>query len=111
MMREPYANSQRRKRLLFLEPFQLKYAELAVELVGEDVGVDPVEQVLLALAHADMGRRLADQEFELDVLGGVLLLHLERDRAVLGEAIGLAGEKRGECGGRVLEAPKLRLRC
>src|SRR6478609_1180846 len=98
MMWEPCASLQRRQRLLFLEPLQLQRAELAVELVEEDVGVDPVEQVLLALAHADMGRRLADQELQLDLLGRVLVLHLQRDGAVLGEGIGLSREKRGERG-------------
>src|SRR4051812_45801010 len=72
------------------EPLLVQPVDLAVHHVEEDEAVEPAHQIVLAHAHAHVGRAAADGELELKLLVGIALLQVRDDQAVGREQLGLA---------------------
>src|SRR6187397_2362063 len=58
------------------EPLPVQPVDLAVHHVEEDEAVHPLQQIVLAHAHAHVGRAAADGELEVELLARVALLQV-----------------------------------
>ena len=71
-------NSHRRECAHVLaEPVPMQPLQLAIGADQEDVGVEPLQQAEIALAHRHVRGRIAQLELQLDLLVGVLLGDLD----------------------------------
>ena len=73
----------------------MKLVEVAVDLLEEDEGVEPLQHVLLADLDPHVARARSNDELEVELLVRVLLRELDGDEAAAGKEVRLAREVGG----------------